>query len=550
MTSRADNIRGERVRIAEEFNLRIEGQETTIQERTSGVFQATVPSDMELSSPVKIENILQVVNKKTSDKSDDQIVDEVIFNSQAERLKKITDLTGPQQKTLKKVEIELDALRQPAEHLAAIISEEAQLFEESLLEKSDSSMSIDISFDAETLTSEDVSAAQTSRDEKRQQLSKEYQETLQILNQKVNEIIALANTGEQVLNKDHFSGWYSLQNVESMNPELAQYHLPMIKEQVLNRMYNCIRYLAAVRNFIEKKKIDILKEFYKTDEPVNLESVQFTLKLGSFETHNQGKVASEVTFFQNDRILFKVFFKPRSAKIDATIIALFDALNKLTEKSLNILLPVFKIIAYETDDCSLWEFIDGRHPEHTTNIEIEKMDIPEDKKQKMRNSLLRLESICKKLNVSDLHKENVLVVSDNRYNSPIVPIDLESIQPGSDTGLYESHSPLYPELSFQEKACLSSFSLSDSEFRVVPIATGTFDGALSNPIQFAEISSLLLQACDSLSYEIQLPLADIKVLILTDFLRHDVPYFTEEKSQLYLGNSGQRVHLGRKKEIV
>ena len=97
---------------------------------------------------------------------------------------------------------------------------------------------------------------------------------------------------------------------------------------------------------------------------------------------------------------------------------------------------------------------------------------------------------------------------------------------------------------------LSSFSLNDSEFRVVPIATGTFDGALSNPVQFAEISSLFLQACDSLSYEIQLSLTDIKVLILTDFLRHDVPYFTEEKNQLYLGSSGQRVHLGRKKEIV
>ena len=453
MTSRADNIRGERVRIAEEFNLRIEGQETTIQERTEGVFLATVPSDIELTSPVRIENILQVVSKKTSDKSDDQIVDEVLFNSQSERLKKITDLTGPQQKTLKKVETELDALRQPAKRLAAIISEEAQLFEQSLLEKSDSSMSLDMSFDAEILTSEGVSAAQTSRDERRQQLSKEYQETLQILNQKVNEIIALANTGEQVLNKDHFSGWYSLQNVESMSPELAQYHLPMVKEQVLNRMYNCFRYLAAVRSFVEKKKIDILREFYKIDEPVNLESVRVTLKLGSFETHNQGKVACEVTFFQNDRILFKVFFKPRSAKIDASIIALFETLNKLSEKSFNILLPVFKIIAYETENCSLWEFIEGRHPEHTTNIEIEKMNIPEDKKQKMRDSLLRLESICKKLNVSDLHKENVLIVSDNRYNSPIVPIDLESIQPGSDTGLYESHSPLYPELSFQEKAC-------------------------------------------------------------------------------------------------
>lgn len=441
MTFGVDNHLRIRAGNAEEFHLNED--ETATQDPITEVFRGIVPSSTEVFSAERIENPLKKLDVKVFEKSDEQLIKEALINSEIERLEKMTQLTAPQRDLLIRIDTELDSLSQPAEFLAEIINEQGKLFDESQREKTDSSISIDVSSDSNPLTGQDISEIQAQREERREVLQGKYQENLKILKARINLIISLFDGVNLPLNQEHFSGWHLLPHVISDSLELAQYHLPMIKEQFLNRVCNCFHYLETVRLFIDKHKFEVLREFYQSGQALKIGDVHFSLKLDSFETHNEGKVACEVTFFQDNQVLFKVFFKPRNAKIDSSIIAMFEQLNKVDEKSLNVLLPVFKIVSYESEDCSLWEFIDGRHPAHTTNVEIEKMDITEDQKKRMRDFLIRLESVCNKLNISDLHKQNVLITTHEKFNSPIVPIDLESIQPGSHTGLYEPIPPHY-----------------------------------------------------------------------------------------------------------
>jgi hypothetical protein len=142
-------------------------------------------------------------------------------------------------------------------------------------------------------------------------------------------------------------------------------------------------------------------------------------------------------------------------QIDTAVIQLFQAINHLSqdEKCSPAPLPEYKIENYTAQDgssASIWEYIEGEPLNKKVSVE----DFVKTADPKVKDSAEHMESVCRELGVSDLHRENIIVRSSGcpplSFHGEIVPVDLENHQLGKGTGMF-SLAMRPPPLSDQER---------------------------------------------------------------------------------------------------
>lgn len=348
------------------------------------------------------------------------------------------------------------------------------------------------------------------------------------------------------LDKAHFSNWYILGRIYKEDREKT---LLLFKEQLLNSTVNHLTFVSQALEFATQNKKKIVSEFYKGDTTrIDFNKLSIQVDPVSQETHGEGKVPCKVTFTQEGNKLFQVFLKPRKALLDCSVMELFKEINKLppSQKSSDILLPEYKILPFPNDDYSIWEFIEGKQFDYHPSRSIGELQNPQ--KEILSSKLIRLEQICQKIHLSDLHGHNIIFTNLTGNDPGIVPIDLESLQISS-TGLYgDQRVPSMKPLTPQEQKAIAKFeeSVEKTEFRVVALATGLLEGVLTNPLSFKNITEALMSTCQKQGYTIKKKPVELEELMLRDFLRHDIPYLTQFSKKLYWNASQKGEEIGEK----
>ena len=157
-------------------------------------------------------------------------------------------------------------------------------------------------------------------------------------------------------------------------------------------------------------------------------------------------------------------------------------------------------------------------------------------RENFNNKLLRLESICRFLEISDLTLDNIIFKNIGQTSVQIIPIDLESVQTDKPTGLYIT-DPEMPPLTEDEITMLkiSKQSIKDIPFRFVPLPTSHFIGGLARCDSFVELGNVLWKAIKEKGCTPSVTQIELEFLILDDFIHNDVPYLTEYRSKIYYG---------------
>ena len=277
-----------------------------------------------------------------------------------------------------------------------------------------------------------------------------------------------------------------------------------------------------------------------------MENISFSLLPHEAETHNRGKCPVKVLFMLGSIEIFSVFFKPRDARIDKIVIELFRSLNQLPaeKKSSESELPCYTIenVTNGGQRASFWEFIDGNrlHGDEAGTAIKKERGFTKEQRDALRKQLLRLESICRFLHISDLHLENLIFVPEQGGNIRVVPIDLESIQRGNATGLF-AVDPDLAELTEAEMGLLKSAEAEIGEVpsRFVPIPTSHFTGGMTRCDAFTDMASAVIKKKKKKGYTCTESKERIEWLILEDFINNDVPYLLEYQSQIYYGELEQ-----------
>ncbi|MCB0509586.1 MAG: DUF4135 domain-containing protein [Bacteroidetes bacterium] len=288
------------------------------------------------------------------------------------------------------------------------------------------------------------------------------------------------------------------------------------------------------KNFEEKSKQFVLENQGDPD----------TIELSSADTHHGGKVPFSCTIKGR-----KVFIKPRSAALDISIINLFSEINTLEP---NFHLPVYSI--EDINDFSKWDLIDGHLPgEEYTIIEdfVDKLK-PNDRLSRedianIKDQLLKLNAVASRIGLSDLHGENVIFKNlsldevgrfiKKNIDDPVivVPIDLESLQPGSATGLLREKEADQPvDLSEAALEKINSFNenVKKIPFRFVPIPTVKFLENLDNVQNIPKVIELVQKSASKKNMQINF---DLKDYITKCFLNKEVPFFSCIDGILYPG---------------
>ena len=359
----------------------------------------------------------------------------------------------------------------------------------------------------------------------------------------------LSENKELKITKEWFSDWWKVDSIDGYKQDIS---LRFTKEQMLNRCVDQLCFLKDARVAIEKNKPLIVETFCRQDASIsNPEQVAFELFPHGAETHNRGKVPIKISFQLNGSELFSVFFKPRDAQIDAKVIEVFRSLNQLPaeQRSLNIDLPNYRIInlTHQGHPFSLWEFIDGQHLNGQTANDVIQTFPNTPEKDRLVLQLSRLESVCKFLNISDLHLENIIFFHLGHDDSKIFLIDLESLQPGMSTGLF-THDPEIPPFTRKEQELLEACKegLNEVYARFVPIPTSHFLAGLTRCDSFTMMADFVVESIQKKGYSLSIPKEELEWMILTDFLHNDVPYLTEYKSNIYYVFAGEPIKITRR----
>lgn len=351
-----------------------------------------------------------------------------------------------------------------------------------------------------------------------------------------------------VLSHDLFSPWWRLNRLEESTRSL---NVEFIREQTLNHCVNHIHFQQQIQETVQTHKRRIFLEFCPERlRGIDPDEFVVTIYPVSSETHHGGKVSARVDFSFHDDVQFCVFLKPRSATIDSKVIDLFRRLNALPleERSYPQRLPEYKILQIPAggETWSVWEFIEGSSELGTSAEGIVTAIQGAERRDCVAKDLLRLEQVSRAIHLSDLHIENLIFIYDNPGVSSVVPIDLESIQIGSATGLYDQDMEV-AGLSDAEMAIVMGFQLElrGVDYRLVPIPTGTFLGGISSCDNIQEISQRTAEGIAKFGFRPTVSKQALEKLILCDFLQNDIPYFTVREDVVYYGHSYGGRELGR-----
>ena len=211
---------------------------------------------------------------------------------------------------------------------------------------------------------------------------------------------------------------------------------------------------------------DTIKKIFKTGD-FTIDDIIF-IKIFQADRHDSKNLPVILIQINNKYIVFK----PRNAAIDVRIMKLFYDINKVNKRQLGI----YNIIT--CDRYSLWDYIDSPEKQSYQNpsdYANQKGIFDITKKQRTEN-LKFLNTISKRIGLTDLHYENVIY----KYNM-FYPIDLESINYGDVTGLYGNELGEIGRLNKATWKLINKFitDIFYIPYRYVPIGTAV----LSNYIE-------------------------------------------------------------------
>ncbi len=520
--------------------------------KTQTVSQDTLKSLA--ATPINTSNIIE---KNVISTSKDALlisVTSMIDQCKFERQKKLSQLDPNTQKIIEHFADDLSTLlpfaKQYAEITDSINKIEQELIEidayigdlEDLLESEKNEEHIS----KHKKEIQDLNKKKEPLDEQEKDLSSKSKSATTLMKKKISSF--LESYKVLSLESDMFSPLYKLDQIEEKYRDTT---LVAYQEQILNKCVNSQFYISEVSRIIEKNKQKIIEIFYQGDsKSINGSHVSFKIHPSNLETHNLGKMACKIIFIYKENSFLTIYYKPRNAEVDLAVIELFFNLNKIEHKSLNVSLPVYKIGRLEgVEDCSLWEFIDGKSEKIDVQTYIDRNITSENHQKYLREKLKRLESIATAIQLSDLHGDNVIFKGLDSSNPEIVPIDLESFQEGNSTGLCSSNIS-YPKLNAEEMKLISEFNLNRKKipFRLVPIPTGEFLGALTNPFKFQKLTEAMISAIKNQGYILTIKEDELASIVLKELIYDDVPYLTELSSVIYLGSPHEKQPIAKKKD--
>jgi hypothetical protein len=173
--------------------------------------------------------------------------------------------------------------------------------------------------------------------------------------------------------------------------------------------------------------------------------------------------------------------------------------------------------------------VEGRHPPETASRTVEDIE-DEELQERAEANLARLQNICKRAGMADLHGQNTLIKGDQ-----IIPVDMEVVRLDVPTGLYMHDEPELLNLSAAEEEIIQEF-IDGQENRLsqlVPLATHIFLEASIRPRIEQEFVDQLI---DNLPEgELLVEREELEGYLRADFNRGDVPFFTIKEGIVYYG---------------
>jgi len=181
------------------------------------------------------------------------------------------------------------------------------------------------------------------------------------------------------------------------------YEYDQLKIDIVTTCHQKIKEIFGTENFT-KNDIEIIKQFNSGNH-----GVEYPVLL--LEIRGQ-----------------KIVFKPRPALIDQSVIKLFSDINNVNPYDF-FNLPEYKIV--NCGKMSFWEYIEGGSVYNSGIISLLQTV---DNLNKSRN-LSMLNTVATRIGLTDLHSQNIIINGDM-----YIPIDLEVIKKGNDSGLYMNDS--------------------------------------------------------------------------------------------------------------
>lgn len=260
------------------------------------------------------------------------------------------------------------------------------------------------------------------------------------------------------------------------------------------------------------------------------------------ETHNYGRLPAFIKCSINGKTLFKLVYKPRNALIDKAVIETFKKINMLNDEqksSKTIPLPEYKIVSL--DNCSLWEYIDGKDIEKEKSAGVYIYNKFSNRPSKLENAqkvLNRLDAVLTRMQISDLHKENVKIkhLKSSQQIVDIIPIDLENRQRNKPTQL--GGNPKKVTLTDAEKNLIDNTfvdQLPNIPFRYLPVSTHIMANFIQNYDMHENLKQSLLKGFLDDKILVKMGPSELEENILVNMLNNDVPYFTEYQGVVYYG---------------
>ncbi|CCB85687.1 putative uncharacterized protein [Parachlamydia acanthamoebae UV-7] len=385
-----------------------------------------------------------------------------------------------------------------------------------------------------------ISEAENELDDipdQKSEVAKKLKSKIRELEKKDEHLEQAMKESEEQLKSQFIEGRELPVTLSRMNLAMSDSQIKYFKGILTSKIGLWKAFEGRAKDTIEEHKATILEQFGNGSK--NSADVKFDLKVLGGDDHNNGQSPLLVTFTFPDKSPLKVVYKPRSAQTDAAILDLFAKLNSLhPDLKSHGDLPQYKIQDIDGGKGSIWEFIEGQplHTEASSTInKIQDQDV----RIRAEENLIRLEQICSRAGITDLHMENVLLTRDGQW----VPIDLEVVEPGHATGLLSSQASKDPKFSpelKQDEIMLIDKFLDQQEKRVsryVIVATASFIQASTDP---STIEPMAQEVLETLSKNNEFKLTVDPKQFIKQFSacmeKGDVPFFTKNSDAICFGH--------------
>lgn len=345
--------------------------------------------------------------------------------------------------------------------------------------------------------------------------------------------------------------------------EIRKYFIDfkIIKEKAINIFSNRISYFREISYLFNKHKGRILETFSCNDQGLELYKIDFIEKRS--ETHNKGRKPVFINLKSPNSSLIELVWKPRNANIDSKVIELFGNINDL--KIDECVLPTYKIFMSEEDNFSVWQKIAGSDlkklgcQENQTPFDFiqksaSQLGVADTGKGNLLKQIKKMTSIISRLEISDLHHENVILTNKDGSFS-LVPIDLEVLQRKYITHLMVKLANESKEtVEKSRKQELDAYDLNQTEQSLIDrckqklpsecswriLLMGTQQLMSLCATGYFEIDSLvnlMTKTITDQGYQLKVKDDKLREFILIDLLNGDVPIFTEKQEKLYYGSA-------------